>query len=293
MEIKNGIKNQTASNFTKINIMIRNTHILLLTIALFCTISACVNKPQTKTSETMYCRYCGKQIPVDSKYCQYCGEQLNNDATPSSSSSKKQTQTSNSSSRESLSSSSTQSQVSRPTNSINGHEYVDLGLSVKWATCNVGASSPSDYGNYYAWGETSTKSSYTKENSVTYQKTMGSIAGNPKYDAARASWGSTWRLPTDKEIDELINKCKWSWTTQGGHKGYKITGPNGNSIFLPAAGLRYWTSLSDAGGHGYYWGATPNEDITYNASNLYFGSGNFYRGWVGRDFGHSIRPVTE
>ncbi len=119
----------------------------------------------------------------------------------------------------------------KPTGKINGHEYADLGLSVKWATCNVGASSPSDYGNYYAWGETTPKGTYTEENSKTYGKNMGSIAGNSQYDAARANWGGSWRLPTASEIDELKSKCKYVWTTKGGVNGYKVTGPNGNSIF--------------------------------------------------------------
>ena len=95
---------------------------------------------------------------------------------------------------------------------INGHEYVDLGLSVKWATCNVGASKPEDYGNDYAWGETSTKSSYTSDSSKTYGKQMNDIKGNSQYDAARANWGGTWRLPTGAELEELKNKCTWRWT---------------------------------------------------------------------------------
>ncbi len=176
---------------------------------------------------------------------------------------------------------------------INGHGYVDLGLSVKWATCNVGASSSSDYGDYFAWGETTTKSEYTEENSKTYGKSMGSIAGNSQYDAARANWGSTWRLPTSEEIDELINKCMWTWTSQGGHNGYKVTGPNGNSIFLPAAGWRYGTSLDSAGGLGGYWGATPYEDGTDNAYDLLFNSGGPDRDWDYRNIGQSVRPVSE
>ncbi|MCD7721741.1 MAG: serine/threonine protein kinase, partial [Prevotellaceae bacterium] len=99
------------------------------------------------------------------------------------------------------------------TGTINGHGYVDLGLSVKWATCNVGASSPEGYGNYYAWGETTTKSSYDDDNCKTWEVSMGSIAGNSSYDAARSNWGGTWRLPTANEIDELINKCQRTWTT--------------------------------------------------------------------------------
>ncbi len=178
------------------------------------------------------------------------------------------------------------------TDSINGHEYVDLGLSVKWATCNVGASSPSDYGDYYAWGETSTKSEYTKENSKTYGKSMGSIAGNSQYDAARANWGSTWRMPTLDEIGEL-DKCTWTWTTQGGHNGYKVKGPNGNSIFLPAAGWRGGTSLGNAGENGIYWSATPVEDYTLYAYDLLFYSGDSFRAQDYRYYGRSVRPVSE
>ncbi len=179
-------------------------------------------------------------------------------------------------------------------NTINGHEYVDLGLSVKWATCNVGASSPSDYGDYFAWGETSTKSEYNRGNSVTYgKKSMVSIAGNPQYDAAQANWGNTWRLPTKREIEELVNKCKHTWTTQGEHKGYKITGPNGNSIFLPAAGWRYGTSLYNAGGRGYYWSATPYGGNARSAYSLYFNSGSLFKSLYYRDYGQSVRPVSE
>ena len=117
-----------------------------------------------------------------------------------------------------------------------GHEYVDLGLSVKWATCNVGASKPEEYGDYFAWGETSTKEEYTEENSLTYGKKMSDIAGNAQYDAARANWGGSWRMPTEYEWQELIDKCKWEWGKVTGVKVNKVTGPNGNSIFLPAAG---------------------------------------------------------
>ncbi len=183
--------------------------------------------------------------------------------------------------------------VSNPTGYINGHGYVDLGLSVKWATCNVGASSPSDYGDYYAWGETSTKSEYTEENSKTYGRSMGSIAGNPAYDVARANWGGTWRLPTRDEIDELVDECEWTWTAQGGHNGYKVTGPNGNSIFLPAAGWRNGTSLGYAGEYGGFWSATPLGDTADGAYFLYFLSDGFLRLWLYRYGGMSVRPVSE
>ncbi len=199
----------------------------------------------------------------------------------------------NSNSQTSNSSTTTTPAPKPTTGTINGHEYVDLGLSVKWATCNVGASSPSDYGDYFAWGETSTKSEYTEANSKTYGKSMGSIAGNSQYDAARANWGSTWRLPTANEIDELLDKCTWTWTSQGGHNGYKVKGPNGNSIFLPAAGWRYGTSLHYAGEYGRYWSATPDEDLTDRACLLYFYGGGHCRYWLSRYIGQSVRPVSE
>ncbi len=176
---------------------------------------------------------------------------------------------------------------------ISGHEYVDLGLSVKWATCNVGASKPEDYGNYYAWGETTTESSYTEGNSKTYGKSMGDIKGNSSYDAARANWGGTWRMPTKAEMQELIDKCNWKWTTQNGVKGYKVTGPNGNSIFLPAAGKRYYSSLDDARSLGYYWSSTPYESNSYDAYYFYFDSDGRYMGRNSRYYGRSVRPVLE
>ena len=177
---------------------------------------------------------------------------------------------------------------------INGHEYVDLGLSVKWATCNVGASSPGDYGHHYAWGETTTKSDYSASTSTTYDKQMNSIAGNSTYDVARREWGGTWRLPTKKELRELIDNCTWTLTTQNGHNGYKVTSKkNGNSIFLPAAGGRYGTSPGTRGAYAFYWSATPKEGGTKEAYYLFFKDGR--RGVVGcfRDSGRSVRPVCE
>ena len=201
---------------------------------------------------------------------------------------------SSTSSSSSTSNSSSSSGVSSATGTIAGHEYVDLGLSVKWATCNVGASSPEDYGNYYAWGETSTKSSYTEENSKTYKKNYGDIAGISSLDAARANWGSTWRLPTADEIDELIKKCKWKWTTMDWTNGYKVTSKvNGRSIFLPAAGFPGIFSLYDAGSCGYYWSSTPYTPNTYYACGLYFRSDDVSRSYsYYRHIGLSVRPVS-
>ncbi len=179
------------------------------------------------------------------------------------------------------------------TGSINGHDYVDLGLSVKWATCNVGADSPTDYGDYFAWGETTTKSQYTEGNSVTYAVSMGDISGKATYDAARANWGGTWRMPTSDEVDELINNCTTEWTTINGINGYKVTGPNGNSIFLPAAGERYGTWFSLTGFAGYYWSSTPHESNTRRAYYLSFSDEDFYGGWSLRDKGWSVRPVSD
>ncbi len=175
----------------------------------------------------------------------------------------------------------------------NHYDYVDLGLSVQWATCNVGASNPSEYGNYYAWGETRSKSEYNSPNSATYEKPMGDIAGNPNYDAARANWGGSWRLPTKAEFQELVDDCSWKWGVYLGVKGYKVTGPNGNSIFLPAAGWRYGSSLYDAGEYGYYWSSTPLESGSQRAYDLTFDSGNRSVLWFSRLDGHTVRPVSE
>lgn len=184
--------------------------------------------------------------------------------------------------------------VSNSTDIINGHRYVDLGLSVKWATCNIGASSPSDYGNYYAWSETTTKSEYNTSVCKTDVKDMSDIAGNADYDAARANWGSTWRLPTKAEFKELLDNCTWNWVTYKGHKGYKGTSKiNGKSIFFPAAGLREGTSLGDVGIEGNYWSSTSDKDAICAADNFYFDSSERGMGWCHRGFGFTVRPVSE
>ena len=179
---------------------------------------------------------------------------------------------------------------------INGHEYVDLGLSVKWATCNVGASKPEGYGNHYAWGEISTKSNYSSGNSVTYGKNFSDIGGYPTYDVACNEWGSSWRLPTKAEFDELCNEnnCTWTWTKQNGVEGYKVTSKkNGNSIFLPAAGWRSGTSLNYQGTDGYYWSSTPRESLSSEACYLYFDSDSHFTNWSDRNDGQSVRPVID
>ena len=189
---------------------------------------------------------------------------------------------------------------------INGYVYADLGLSVKWATCNVGASSPEDYGDYFAWGETETKKEYYPSNSVTYGlsiselKSQGIIDGDhnltPSHDAVTANWGGTWRLPTKAELEELKNRCTWEWTTQNGIKGCRVTGPNGNNIFLPAAGRRYGSSRYDDGHRGYYWCSTPYDDYYGGYDDAYlldFGDIEGVYWYYDRYYGLTVRPITE
>ena len=178
---------------------------------------------------------------------------------------------------------------------INGHEYVDLGLSVKWATCNIGAENPWDYGDYFAWGETEPKDEYLPENSVTYEVEMPDISGAPEYDAAQAGWGSTWRMPTGTEMNGLINECDWEWTTEHKIYGYMITGPNGNSIFMPAGGWIYATMPYYEGSFGCYWTSTPNDESDFqNAYYLTFYRSSYgYAGERDRYNGYNIRPVSE
>lgn len=183
---------------------------------------------------------------------------------------------------------------------INGHEYVDLGLSVKWATCNVGADSPEEYGDYFAFGETAPKNEYTEENCATWDIELPDISGNPEYDAARANWGGSWRLPTLEEIYELTDNCSWEWTEQNGQNGMRVTGLNGNSIFLPAGGFSYegdyGNGIDEA---GLYWSSTPHEETDLAAYYLTHGYDNVSDECVryvipdGRSLGLSVRPVTD
>ena len=200
--------------------------------------------------------------------------------------------------------------ITTSTNTHRGHEYVDLGLpsGTKWATMNVGASSPSDYGNYYAWGETNTKSSYEWSNLkyclddsgdkfskyVTDSK-YGNVDGKEELDlsddAAYVNWGQGWRMPSKAQQDELREKCEWTWTSMGGHDGYKVVGPNGNSLFLPAAGYRDFSGLYSAGSYGGYWSRTLYWDNQWSAYGLSFFSDNVDWGSNNRRFGQSVRPV--
>lgn len=180
----------------------------------------------------------------------------------------------------------------------NGHEYVDLGLpsGLLWATCNVGATAPEAYGNYYAWGDIITKSNYTSSNYSTYNVQITDISGNAQYDAATANWGGDWRMPTKDEVNELRNNCTWTWTTQNSVNGYNVEGPNGNSIFLPAAGYYSYQSFKDAGTRGFYWSSSDyinDFGIVNYAVSLTIKSTSYNNGGNDRGDGRSVRPVIK
>lgn len=169
------------------------------------------------------------------------------------------------------------------------HPYmVDLGLSVKWASCNVGAKSPGDFGGYYAWGETYEKNEY---NSVNHNADFD-ISGTD-YDVAHVKWGGNWRMPRLQEFQELINQCTWVWFPYGYTCGWTVIGPNGNSIFLPAAGFRFGSSpVLNELRVGYYWTSTPIGDDT-SAHLLYFLYERQDFEIIKKYVGASVRPVCD
>ena len=193
----------------------------------------------------------------------------------------------------------------------NGHAYVDLGLSVLWATCNVGADSPEEYGDYFAWGELEPKTTYDW---TTYKWCNGSSITLTKYctdsktgivdykvvldkedDAAAVNMGGSWRMPTKAEQDELRTECTWTWTRN--YNGTGVAGSivtskiNGNSIFLPAAGHRYNSDLYNAGSFGLYWSSSLNTSNSDRAYYLNFGSDGVDRSYSTRYDGRSVRGV--
>ena len=178
---------------------------------------------------------------------------------------------------------------------INGHRYVDLGLSVKWATVNVGAALLEGAGDYYAWGEMATKSECTEENSITSNTDFAGDIGGSEYDAARHHWGGSWRLPTKEEFEELKSRCKWEWMDlanfNGYFNGYKITGPNGKFIYLPAGGSHKGRVKGDIGVRGEYWTSTPFDRD--NAYCLTFDKEISYVSCLPTYVGRNVRPVTE
>lgn len=212
----------------------------------------------------------------------------------------------------------------------NGHEWVDLGLSVKWATCNIGANKPEEYGDYFAWGEIVSKGTYEwpnyrfikqplfgrirskkdfkdyldyleyENNSLPrlitkYNTSDGIIQLAKTDDAARANWGEQWRMPTEAEVRELVLQCKWEWIVFGGKNGYMVTGCNGNSLFLPAAGNKTDRLAPATGSFGRYWASTLYKESFTSAAILSFFSPPSSRRVDGmvRDVGLSVRPVTD
>lgn len=180
-----------------------------------------------------------------------------------------------------------------PSGTVNGHDYVDLGLSVKWATCNVGASEPKDGGNDYAWGETGTKASYTKENCSTYARHLGDINAT-SLDVARTEWGSPWRMPTEAECEELFYNCVWTWGELGGTLGCMVTSmKNGNTVFLPAD--TWMDHNNDTYLCGAYWSSTPFSDDDAHAVNIHFTKHGVTATKNSRDYRYKsmkVRPVT-
>ena len=184
---------------------------------------------------------------------------------------------------------------------------VDLGLSVKWADMNVGAGRPEDYGSYFAWGETAPKREYTWN---TYTWCEGSNTTMTKYctdssygiedylstleaadDAAHENWGGAWRMPTESELDELLSNCTWKWVTQDGVNGQLVTGPNGNSIFLPATGWIDKLARANAGSYGCYYSSALSSERSDRARAMYISNGGSGLYDTSRISGYAVRPV--
>ena len=185
----------------------------------------------------------------------------------------------------------------------NHPHLIDLGLpsGTKWACCNVGASAPEEYGDYYAWGETSPKSVYSwdtylygyynDDGDYSHLVDIGSDIAGTQYDAATANWGSPWCMPSQAQIKELTESCTSTWTTQNDVKGRKFVGPNGGTVFLPAAGYRWIGELYFAGSYGDYWSSTLYESGPLNAYDLNFDSGGAGWDYYDRRVGRTVRPV--
>lgn len=175
-------------------------------------------------------------------------------------------------------------------------ETVDLGLSVAWASCNVGAQRAEDSGAYFAWGETSEKQDYSWQTyfDVDCSSVQTGICGRAEYDPASAAWGGAWRLPTLAEMQELCDRCTWEWVEDGDIRGCRVTGPSGASIFLPACGTRQGSGLYLGGSFGGYLTGAIDADNAYYARSLVF-----YREashWIDahlRDYGQSVRAVKK
>lgn len=198
-----------------------------------------------------------------------------------------------------------------PEDPYNGYEYVDMGFTsgVKWATCNVGATTPDGYGEHYAWGEIATKETYESGNCTSYYKDLGDISGQAEYDVAAAQWGGGWRTPTLADMYELVTQCNWIWATVNGVNGFNVVSNiNGNHIFLPASGFMNTPAaiaaqkegVLDQGVVGCYWTSTPYSEEIEGGKNtntkacfLDFSSAYYITDWALRRNGFSIRPVID
>ena len=205
----------------------------------------------------------------------------------------------------------TQSQTIQAVDSITFVEskveptYVDLGLSIKWGTCNIGAKNPEDFGNFYQWGDVATKENYDwdtykygtdRTNLEKYNVKDGKTVLDPEDDAAIVNLGEGWRMPTPAEIKELVDNCTWEWTTVNNVKGYKVTAKNGNSIFLPAAGVMFTKNPYYGGQYGYYLSNTLREGeesyVKMYAQGFSFQSDKYQADdRIVRNYGITVRPV--
>ena len=199
-----------------------------------------------------------------------------------------------------------------PVTPPDNYEWVDLGLpsGTLWATCNVGASAPEEYGDYFAWSETVPKDEYTYENykwwyfdengnryisKYNTNNNFGPVDNKtelePEDDAARVYMGTSWRIPSLEQVVELVNTCVWQWTERNGVNGHLVTGPNGNTMFLPAAGYRDGSSLEYVGTYGNYWSRSLYSYLPDRAFCLYFDSQYWDSEDFSRYYGHVIRAV--
>lgn len=172
---------------------------------------------------------------------------------------------------------------------VSTNRKVDLGLSVYWSGYNLGTSSPENYGYYLSWGECERKELYDETTCVYNDRNIGSDISGTRYDAANALWGGSWRMPTWNEWQELIDECSWVWTTYKAVSGYIVTGPNGNSIFLPANGYAMGYGIEFKGERGCY-----NSSIakgTNRSYNISFGESGQFQDDYKRQYGLGVRPV--
>lgn len=188
----------------------------------------------------------------------------------------------------------------------NHPHMIDLGLpsGTKWACCNVDTDhpenqNPTNYGGYYAWGETETKDRYdwnsyifwTEEENTCHD--IGVDIAGTQYDVAHVKWGGNWVMPSLKQIEELTDNCTCTWTSMNGVSVHRFTSPNGGSIFLPAAGHRWNGNLSNAGSRGYYWSSTQHPSDSNRAYDLYLCPNDAYGYYYSLGSGHAVRPVSK